>query len=101
MKTIKVFEIIKLQYAVGCDDGELVCQQIINSLIATNDVIVIDFEGVTNTLYEFLNCMYGRLFETYSESELNKRIKFINYSMLTLDKLNGVREIALRYYGNK
>ena len=98
MLTIKVFDIIQSPYAVSREQGELMYVQVMNAHNKTTGVIIIDFEGITNTLYAFLNCMYGQFILSYGGCEIIHRIEFVNCTPIIITKLNSVKTNAINNY---
>ena len=79
MKNIKIVDIIKSEFAVSPEDGDLI-YNLISKNIKNEDLICIDFDGVDITTTAFLNNAIGTLYKEFNTDILNKFITMNNIS---------------------
>lgn len=79
MKNIKIVDIIKSEFAVSPEDGDII-YNLASENIKNNDLICIDFSGVDITTTAFLNNAIGTLYKEFDTDILNKFITMSNIS---------------------
>ncbi len=98
--SINIYNIIESPSALTREQGEMIYSYIISELSNGNHV-VLDFSGIESTITPFLNVSIGRLYETYTSSQLNDSIEFSNLPKGTDVKIKLVTENAKHYYLDK
>ena len=73
---MKIVDIIKSNFAVSMEKGELVYNYIVTEMSKGAVPIHLDFLGIETTITTFFNSSYGRLFEKYTQEEVDKNIIF-------------------------
>lgn len=97
---VKVKDFIQGTAAVSSDDGDLLFEEINNSL-KSNSILTLDFEGITLITTAFLNSAIGQLYSKYTSTDLNNHIKLVNIA--DEDKILFIKVIerAKEYFQNK
>lgn len=97
---ILVKNIIDSNFAISDEKGIILYEKIISEM-PNNDLIELDFSGITTTISTFFNTSYGLLFKTYSKEEIKSKIKFINIKEITKMQIEAVEEIAINFYNKE
>ena len=74
---IVIKSLINSDTAVSTDDGDLIYQRI-NDLLSKNQIVEIDFEGISIMTTAFLNAAIGQLYSNYVSEKLNDNLQLIN-----------------------
>lgn len=76
--------------------GEILFNEL-KTAIDNNDIIDIDFNGVTSVPPTFLNCSFGHLIDIYGVDKVKQSVRFIN---ITKQEAENIKEY-FSIYGNK
>lgn len=95
---MKIVDIIKSNFAISMEKGELVYNYIVTEMSKGAVPIHLDFLGIETTITTFFNSSYGRLFEKYTQEEVDKNIIFENLKPISSRQLKYVRDNAIQFY---
>jgi STAS-like domain of unknown function (DUF4325) len=87
------------QYAITIEDGKIIYDELY-PLLSDGCSVILDFQGVTHFAAPFLNFAIGRLFEHFSEEDINTRLEILNISSAGQASLNRVIENSKAYYSD-
>ena len=95
---MKIVDIIKSNFAVSMEKGELVYNYIVTEMSKGAVPIHLDFLGIETTITTFFNSSYGRLFEKYTQEEVDKNIIFENLKPIYSRQLKYVKDNEIQFY---
>ncbi|MCD8417977.1 STAS-like domain-containing protein [Tenacibaculum finnmarkense genomovar finnmarkense] len=99
---IKIFEIIKTDFAVTTDNGNKIFK-LIDENLSLGHSVEIDFSEIKTMTTAFLNSAVGQLYsrEKYNSTFLNKHISLIGFKDSHLSLIKMVIERAKEYFEDK
>ncbi len=100
MKTIDVAKIIDKDLAIMDTDGQKVFDNISEAL-KNNEIVVLDFSGISLIISAFMNAAIGQLYRDYDSNFLNNKLKIEGLSPDDLTLLKRVNERAKIFYSEK
>lgn len=71
---IKVNEVVGSNIAISTEKGEMLLKTIKKAL-ELDEVVTVNFEGISDLTTAFLNIAIGHLYNDYSGGDLNKRLR--------------------------
>lgn len=74
-------DIIGTNVAVSASKGEVLFKEV-SMALNSNDVVKLDFVGITDLTTAFLNVAIGHLYNEFSSEELNRKLEIINLDNL-------------------
>ena len=99
---IKIFDIIKTDFAVTTDNGNKVFN-LIDANLSLGDSVEIDFSQIETMTTAFLNSAVGQLYsrEKYNSKFLNDHISLIGFKDNHFTLIKMVIERAKEYFADK
>lgn len=98
--TLNIASLIGSPSALTREQGSIIYTQIKQNLNSGNKVIL-DFQDIESLITPFLNVSIGKLYETFSSSQLNTQLEIKNPPDGTNSKFQMVIANAKQYYFNK
>lgn len=98
--TLNIASLINSPSALTREQGAIIYEQIIQNLNSGNKVIL-DFQDIESLITPFLNVSIGKLYETFSSTQLNTQLEIKNPPDGTNSKFQMVITNAKQYYFNK
>lgn len=96
--TINVFSITG-NYAVDCDEGQLLYSQI-SATLDKNELVVVDFTGVDVILSAFLSTCIAQLYTKYSVELIEINLFFVGLAPRHLSLIKEVKDNAQTFQQN-
>lgn len=100
METLKIKEIINMDFAVTTDDGDSVFK-ILDHHFENGDKIILDFSEIHILTTAFLNAAIGQLYSKYTSEVISAHLKLENVSDSDKMLFKTVTQRAKEYFANK
>ncbi|MGA2915615.1 MAG: DUF4325 domain-containing protein [Sedimentisphaerales bacterium] len=97
---IIVYDIVSGKAAVATEDGEKLFEKL-TSILANNNVAILDFENIDALTSTFLNAAIGQLYNKFDSPFLQTHLKPINMSPEDTELLKRVIDRAKQYFKDK
>lgn len=100
MKTLKIRDLIKMDFAVTTDDGDSIFK-ILDQHFQNGEKIILDFSEIAILTTAFLNAAIGQLYSKYSSEDISIYLKLDKISNSDLLLVKTVNQRAKEYFANK
>lgn len=100
MKTLKVKDLIKVDFAVTTDDGDSVFK-ILDMHFGKGEKTVLDFSGIYILTTAFLNAAIGQLYSKYTSEDISTYLKLENVNDSDKILFKTVTQRAKEYFADK
>ena len=97
---ISIYKVIGGSAAVATADGETLFKDIF-SVLAQENIVILDFNGIEALTSTFLNSAIGQLYNKFDSPFLQTHLKVINISKEDMESLKKVVERAKQYFKDK
>lgn len=100
MKIIKINDYVTLNQGITSEEGEPIYNMIIEAL-SKDEVVTLDFEGITFLTTAFLNVVIGALYKDYNSEQLQSKLHIENISEETAARIKKVTTNAKSFYSDE
>lgn len=100
METLKVKDLIKVDFAVTTDDGDSVFK-ILDIHFENGEKTILDFSGIYILTTAFLNAAIGQLYSKYTSEDISAYLKLENVNDSDKILFKTVIQRAKEYFANK
>ena len=100
METIKVRDLIKVDFAVTTEDGDVVFK-ILDRHFKDGEKTILDFSGIYILTTAFLNAAIGQLYSKYTSEDLSAYLKLENVKDSDKILFKTVTQRAKEYFADR
>jgi len=100
MKTLKIRDLIKVDFAVTTEDGDSVFKTL-DHHFQNGEKITLDFSEIAILTTAFLNAAIGQLYSKYTSEDISSYLKLDKISNSDLLLVKTVIQRAKEYFANK